>query len=133
MMPLLTGIGAFALYMISPFSSSLFLHVLAVNDHVHLVNAKSSLPLSHYTVMEIFRLLTVSFIEKTPKSMYLERGVLLFSTHSCTFSVVLELRVTSQPPFFSSLTTSSGYFQPSIEPITFLPQPMRTSVHMEPK
>ncbi len=47
-MPLLAGIAAFVLYMNSPFSSSLFLHVLAVNDHFHLANAKSSLPFSSY-------------------------------------------------------------------------------------
>jgi hypothetical protein len=62
MMPLLIGIAAFVLYMISPFSSSLFLPVLEDNDHYHLANAKSSLPLFP-AVMEIFRLLTVSFIE----------------------------------------------------------------------
>jgi hypothetical protein len=49
MMPLVAGIAAFVLYMISPFSSSLFLHVLAVNDHFHLANAKSSLPLFPYS------------------------------------------------------------------------------------
>jgi hypothetical protein len=81
MMPLLTGIAAFVLYMISPFSSSLFLHVLAVNDHFHLANAKSSLPLFPYCYGDFPPTHCYVYRVDAEVHVFLRGGVFLFSAH----------------------------------------------------